>query len=76
MAGNNWQPGDPEVARLLDRVRVLEGQVATWQERQAASHLERRTRAWQIILATMTVVVLPLASIGILALIHLVGRAG
>lgn len=74
-AGNNWVPKDPEVARLLDRVRALEAEVHGWAIRREASQTERRTRTWQVILACVTGVVLPLLSIGVLALIHLITRS-
>jgi hypothetical protein len=70
--GNNWQPDDPDVARLLDRVRVLEAEVAQWEHRQEAGQTERRTRAWQVALAVVTGLVLPLASLGIIAALHLI----
>lgn len=83
-AGNNWQPADPEVGRLRDRllageaalaarVYALEGQVAAWQTRETLGHTERRTRVWQIALAVVTGLVLPVGLVGILALLHLGG---
>ena len=80
-----WQPNDPEVARLRDN---LVAEVARLSERidelarvaderwsqTWAAHSERRTRTWQVALAVISGVVLPLASIGIIALIHLVTK--
>jgi hypothetical protein len=83
--GENWQPADPEVARLRDnmiavrytlnqRIEALEHRMeAAWQT-EATSKTERKTRTWQAILALVTGLVLPLGVLGILALIHLLAR--
>lgn len=82
-SGNNWQPRDDEVARLLDRIRALEaallarldsleGAVKTWDTREEEAHTLHRARAWQVALAIITGLVLPLATIGIVALLHLI----
>lgn len=87
MVTNGWQPKDPEVARLRDRllaveaaltgrVTALEDEVNAWQTRQAATRTEHRTRSWQLALAIITGLVLPLASIGIIALLHLISQLG
>jgi hypothetical protein len=72
---NNWQPADPDVARLLDRVRTLEAEVSGWEHQQETARTEHRTRNWQIVLAVTTGLVLPLFSIGIIALIHFVAKS-
>jgi hypothetical protein len=66
-AGNNWQPRDPEVARLLDRVRALEARLTA-----AADHLERRrNRIWVLTLGILTPVVSTLIVTTILTWLHL-----
>lgn len=83
--GNNWQPADPELARVLDRLRAAEAalgarvdavqaEVAGWLAQTREQRGEHRTRTWQVILACVSGVVLPLVSIGVLALIHLVTK--
>jgi hypothetical protein len=62
---------DPELARLLDRVRALEGTVIGWQQREERDKAARRTRTWQIALAVVTGLVLPVAVVGVLALLNL-----
>jgi hypothetical protein len=74
VTANSWQPADPDLARLLDRLRQLEGTVHGWQEAEAAERTRHRARAWQVILAVLTGLVLPLLVIGTLALIHLIGN--
>ena len=82
---NNWQPRSAEVARLLDRVKAgelaLATRISTVEDRleaewtaERASHTERRTRVWQVTLAIVTGLVLPLGVLGVLSLIHLVAR--
>lgn len=74
---NNWQPGDPDLARLLDRVRGIEARIdglvlqaeARWQQYQAG-HEKRRARWWQIVTLVIGGLVLPLAVIGVVALLH------
>jgi Na+/H+ antiporter NhaB len=73
--GNNWQPSDPDVARLLDRVRAVEAEVDQWENRQQTARTEHRTRNWQIALVLLSGLVLPLASLGIIALIHFVTKS-
>jgi len=84
-AGNSWQPKDPEVARVLDRLRAAEdalgarvaalerSEAAQW-EQVEANRTERRTRVWQAVLAIVTGLVLPLGVLGVLSLIHLLAR--
>jgi len=56
---------------LEQRLTHLERAVGGWQERQDQAQLTRRTRAWQVALAVVTGLVLPLATIGLVALFHL-----
>jgi hypothetical protein len=81
-AGNNWQPADPEVGRLRDRlitevaalaarITAVEGNVRAWQEAQAQAQTERRQHAWQLRFWAITVVALPLAAAAIWSLIKL-----
>ena len=75
---NSWNPADPEVARLLDRVRVLEHKVSDtihgaeerWAQIATRNH-ERRNRLWGIALAVAAGVVCPLVVTVILAWTHL-----
>jgi hypothetical protein len=78
---NTWQPRDAEVARVLDRVRALEHRVMQWEQevagrwaKQDAARAESRQRWWQLALAGVTGVVLPLLVIGILAALHASGQ--
>jgi len=77
-AANNWQPRDPEVARLLDRVRAGEAAFAARLDaaeaaaRAAVEHGERkRNRIWVLVLGISTGVVAPLLVTTILTLLHL-----
>jgi hypothetical protein len=85
MVANGWQPTDPEVARVLDRLRAgeaaltdkingLERSVRAAWEQGAVNRTEHRTRLWQAVLAVVTGLVLPLGVLGILAAIHLLTR--
>lgn len=78
MTANNWQPTDPEVARLLDRVRAGEAALGARLDsvvaaaRAAAERTERkRNRAWVLALGIMTGVIAPLVVTTVLTLLHL-----
>ena len=86
VTGNNWQPTDPEVARLRDRMlsayelayarlESLEGRVTAWETQEKESRQAHKARTWQVALALLGGLVLPLAVIGIVALLHLNGPA-
>ena len=84
MIPNDWQPSDPDAARLRDRMLAgfgavatrmdaLETRVTAWENSQSRARTEHRTRTWQVVLAVVSGLVLPLATIGIVALLHLTG---
>jgi hypothetical protein len=84
---NGWQPADPDVARLRDRLQAglaaldvrlvsVEGAVTSWRQRAEDQQTEHRTRVWQAALAIITGVVLPLSVIGIVALVHALEHRG
>jgi hypothetical protein len=59
------------VGQMADRIAALEREVARWQDKEEDTRSEHRTRIWQGALAIVTGLVLPLLTIGALALIHL-----
>lgn len=76
-----WQPRNPEVARLRDvtdgRLAALERRLSELEQenerqwaRQDAAHAEYRKKVWQLALAAVTGLVLPLTVLGILAIVH------
>ena len=76
-----WQPRDPEVARLRDvidahlaalerRLTELETETDRQWATQEAAHAEYRKKVWQLALAAVTGLVLPLTVLGILAIVH------
>lgn len=78
MTVNNWQPADPEVARLLDRVRageaVLTARIEAMEEAARAVLARgerRRNRTWVLVLGICTGVIAPLVVTGVLTLLHL-----
>jgi hypothetical protein len=76
-----WQPSDPEVARLRDIMTAGQAalaaridQIETRLAGQQHAHEASRQRWWQLALAAVTGVVLPLIVVGILAVIHASGK--
>jgi hypothetical protein len=55
------------------RLGSVERTVTGWQQREETQRTEHRTRTWQVILALVTGLVLPLAVVGIIAALHLRG---
>lgn len=79
---NGWQPSDPEVARLRDRmlaadaalaarIEGVERTVGGWAEREKEARATHRTRFWQVVVGLTTAIVAPLVVTGVIALLHL-----
>jgi len=82
---NSWQPKDPDVARLKDRMTSLEVELSAriaaiertlndrW-TREESLEARQNERRWQAALVVVSCVVGPLIVLGVLALLHLVTR--
>lgn len=55
------------------RLGSVERTVSGWQQKEETQRTEHRTRTWQVILALVSGLVLPLVVVGIIALLHLKG---
>jgi hypothetical protein len=73
-AADRLRGAETEHRALADRIGALEQEVSTWRDQQEQAHTERRTRSWQVALAVVTGLVLPLASLGVIAVLHLITR--
>ena len=69
-----WGRWEAEHHALTERVRALEERVEKRWAAVDAERVEHRTRIWQAALVMVSGLVLPLAVLGVLALLHLAAR--